>query len=179
MQLKTINGLENAGAVLDRADPLDLSSLPATVLERTKELFGPGVGPEQSVIAMLKDVRTKGDAAVRRYAKLLDGAELDQLQVAPDEMDRALEGISRELRDALETAADRVRNFHQAVLPRSWVDLEKGLGEMVRPLERVGLYAPGGSAAYPIHRTDDRHSGPGRRGRPSGYGHAAPGKRTP
>ncbi len=149
MQLKTIKGLENAGAVLDRADPLDLSSLPSSVLERTKELFGPGVGPEQSVIAMLKDVRNEGDAAVRRYAKLLDGAELDQLQVAPDEMDRALDAISRELRDALETAADRVRNFHQAVLPRSWVDLEKGLGEMVRPLERVGLYAPGGSAAYP------------------------------
>ena len=149
MQLKTIRGLENAEQVLERSDPLDLSSLPESVVERTRQLFGPGVGPEQSVITMLKDVREEGDDAVRRYAKLLDGAVLDDLQVPSDEMDRALEDISPELRAALETAADRVRDFHQTVLPRSWVDLEKGLGEMVRPLERVGLYAPGGSAAYP------------------------------
>ena len=149
MQIKTINGLDNAEQVLDRADPLDLSSLPNSVVARTKELFGPGVTPEQSVVTMLKDVRRDGDAAVRRYASLLDDADLDDFIVGPAEMKHARDSVSKELRESLETAAQRVRDFHQAILPRSWVDLEKGLGEMVRPLERVGLYAPGGTAAYP------------------------------
>ena len=149
MQLKTIKGMDNAEKALDRTDPLDMSSLPDAVVARTAEVFGPGVTPEQSVVNMLRDVRVDGDAAVRRYAKLLDGVDLDDFRVGPGEMKRARDSVSKALRKALETAAQRVRDFHQAVLPRSWVDLEKGLGEMVRPLKRVGLYAPGGTAAYP------------------------------
>ena len=149
MQLKTVRGLDNAEKILDRTDPLDMSALPDAVVARTKQLFGPEVTPAQSVVDMLRDVRAEGDAAVRRYAKLLDGVELDDFRVSPAEMQRARESVSKELRASLETAAQRVREFHQAVLPRSWVDLQKGLGEMVRPLKRVGLYAPGGTAAYP------------------------------
>ena len=149
MQLKTIKGMDNAEQALDRTDPLDMSALPDAVVARTREAFGPDVTPEQSVVNMLRDVRADGDAAVRRYTKLLDGVDLDDFQVGPAEMKRARDGVSKALRKALETAAQRVKDFHQAVLPRSWVDLEKGLGEMVRPLKRVGLYAPGGTAAYP------------------------------
>ncbi len=149
MQLKTIKGMDNAEKALDRTDPLDMSALPDAVVARTKEAFGPDVTPEQSVVNMLRDVRADGDAAVRRYSKLLDGVDLDDFRVGPGEMKRARDSVSKALRKALETAAQRVRDFHQAVLPRSWVDLEKGLGEMVRPLKRVGLYAPGGTAAYP------------------------------
>ena len=149
MQLKMIKGMDNAEKALDRTDPLDMSALPDAVVARTREAFGPDVTPEQSVVNMLRDVRADGDAAVRRYSKLLDGVDLDDFRVGPGEMKRARESVSKALRRALETAAQRVRDFHQAVLPRSWVDLEKGLGEMVRPLKRVGLYAPGGTAAYP------------------------------
>ena len=149
MQLKTIKGMDNADKALDRTDPLDMSALPDAVVARTREAFGPDVTPEQSVVNMLRDVRADGDAAVRRYAKLLDGVDLDDFRVGPGEMKRARDSVSKALRNALETAAQRVREFHQAVLPRSWVDLEKGLGELVRPLKRVGLYAPGGTAAYP------------------------------
>ena len=149
MQLKTIKGMDNAEQALDRTDPLDMSALPDAVVARTREAFGPDVTPEQSVVNMLRDVRADGDAAVRRYSKLLDGVDLDDFRVGPGEMKRARESVSKALRKALETAAQRVKDFHQAVLPRSWVDLEKGLGEMVRPLKRVGLYAPGGTAAYP------------------------------
>ena len=149
MQLKTIKGMDNAEKALDRTDPLDMSALPDAVVARTREAFGPDVTPEQSVVNMLRDVRADGDAAVRRYSKLLDGVDLDDFRVGPGEMKRARESVSKALRKALETAAQRVTDFHQAVLPRSWVDLEKGLGELVRPLKRVGLYAPGGTAAYP------------------------------
>ena len=149
MALKLIKGIDKAHEILDRGDLLDMSSLPESVTARTREIFGEDVTPEQSVVLMLKDVRHEGDAAVRRYAKLLAGADLNDLMVEPKEMRQALDGISKDLRESLELAAQRVTDFHQAVMPKSWVDLEKGLGEMVRPLERVGLYAPGGTAAYP------------------------------
>ncbi|PKB63820.1 MAG: histidinol dehydrogenase [SAR202 cluster bacterium Io17-Chloro-G2] len=149
MELKLIKGTDNAREILDRADLLDMSALPESVAARTRELFGEDVTPEQSVVRMLKEVREEGDVAVRRYAKLLDGADLNDFLVEPKEMRQALEGIPKELRESLELAAQRVTDFHRAVMPRSWVDLEKGLGEMVRPLAIVGLYAPGGTAAYP------------------------------
>ena len=149
MKLRVAKGLAEAEGVLARFDPLDLDSLPESVVQRTQQAFGPDITPEQSVVTMLRDVRREGDDAVRRYAKLLDGAELDSFQVAEAELAEARASISSELEAALRLAAQRITDFHQATLPRNWVDLEQGLGEMVRPLERVGLYAPGGTAAYP------------------------------
>lgn len=132
-----------------RRDPLDMDALPPAVLERTRQAFGAGVTPAQSVVRILADVRQEGDPAVRRYAKLLDGAELADLRVPESELADARSQVSSELYQALELAAERVRAFHQSTLPKSWVDLQQGLGELVRPLELVGLYAPGGTAAYP------------------------------
>lgn len=149
MQLKQVRGLEAAENVLTRIDPLDLSSLPEVVLERTRALFGADATPESSVLQMLREVRDEGDAAVRRYASLLDNAELDNLQVPISEIDAAWDSTPDDLKRALQLAAERVTGFHESTLPRDWVDLGDGLGELVRPLERVGLYAPGGTAAYP------------------------------
>ena len=149
MPLNVIHGVENAENVLVRIDPLDLDSLPESVLARTEEAFGKGVTAEQSILQMLADVRREGDAAVRRYAKLLDGSDLEDFRVTEAQMAQARASVSKELRESLELAAQRVRDFHEATMPSEWVDREKGLGELLRPLDRVGLYAPGGSAAYP------------------------------
>ena len=149
MQLKKVRGLAAADSVLTRIDPLDLSSLPETVLRRTRELFGDDATPESSVLQMLRDVRAEGDSAARRYAKLLDDADLEDLEIPADELEAAWESTPADLKHALKLAADRITSFHEATLPRDWVDLSGGLGELVRPLERVGLYAPGGTAAYP------------------------------
>ena len=149
MQLKQVQGLAAADSVLTRIDPLDLSSLPQSALQRTRELFGPEATPEDSVLRMLRDVRTDGDSAVRRYAKLMDDADLSELEVPAAELEAAWRAIPDDLKRALELAAERITRFHEATLPRDWVDLSDGLGELVRPLERVGLYAPGGTAAYP------------------------------
>ena len=149
MQLKQVWGLAEAENILTRIDPLDLSSLPEAVLERTRQLFGPDATPESSVLQMLRDVRDQGDEAVRRYARQLDHAELTDLQVSQSELDQAWADTPADLQRALELAADRITRFHEATLPRDWVDLGDGLGELVRPLERVGLYTPGGTAAYP------------------------------
>ncbi len=149
MQLKMVRGLSAAESVLTRIDPLDLSSLPDPVLQRTRDLFGAEATPESSVLQMLRDVRADGDSAVRRYASLLDNAELDDLQIPESDLKSAWDSTPDDLKRALELAARRITEFHEATLPRDWVDLGGGLGELVRPLERVGLYAPGGTAAYP------------------------------
>ena len=149
MRLKMVRGLSAAESVLTRIDPLDLSSLPDPVLQRTRDLFGADATPESSVLQMLREVRAGGDDAVRRYASLLDGADLDSLQVPESDLDDAWDSTPDDLKRALELAARRITEFHEATLPRDWVDLGGGLGELIRPLERVGLYAPGGTAAYP------------------------------
>ena len=149
MRLKMVRGLSAAESALTRIDPLDLSSLPDPVLQRTRDLFGADATPESSVLQMLRDVRADGDNAVRRYASMLDGADLDSLQVPESELEDAWDTTPDDLGRALELAAHRITEFHEATLPRDWVDLGGGLGELVRPLERVGLYAPGGTAAYP------------------------------
>ena len=147
--LNIIRGAENAENVLARIDPLDLSSLPESVLERTRQAFGEGVTPVESVVRMLADVRRDGDVAVRHYAKLLDGADLEDFRIPDSELDTASEQVTPELWQSLELAAERIRSFHQSTLPGEWMDPAQGLGELVRPLARVGVYAPGGSAAYP------------------------------
>ena len=149
MELKTLRGPAEAADVLSRVDPLDFSGLPQSVLNRTRDVFGDGVSPEESVIRILHDVRSNGDVAVKHYARLLDDVELDDLRVTPAQMAEARAAVPKELRESLELAAQRVREFHEKVLPESWLDRDRGLGELVRPLARVGLYAPGGTAAYP------------------------------
>ena len=149
MKLSLIHGQEDAERVLGRLDPLDLSSLPESVVDRTRQLFGNGVTPAQSVIRILEEVRHQGDAAVRRYARLLDGVELGELRVTEAQLRQARAQVPDGLREALELAAARVTEFHRATLREGWVDRDQGLGELVHPLQRVGLYAPGGTAAYP------------------------------
>ena len=149
MKLNLVRGLAEAGGVLTRVDPLDLGSLPQAVVDKTTEVFGPNVTPEQSVHQMIQDVKRDGDAAVKHYALALDGIRLDNLRIDPEEIAQAKAQLSPQLLESLQLAADRVRKFHEATLPRNWVDLEQGLGELVRPLQRVGLYTPGGTAAYP------------------------------
>ena len=104
-------------------------------------------------------VRTEGDVAVREYCRDLDGVEVGNLDVT-DAAERAHDAVDAEVREAIETAADNVREFHERQVPEDWRATfgsdgdgdESGrreLGRRFRPLERVGVYAPGGTAAYP------------------------------
>ena len=149
MELRVIRGLAQAKTERYRVDPADLDSLPEEVTDRTESVFGERLTPEQSVRRILQDVESQGDSAVRRYGKLLDGLEPESLEVTAAEIDRARAQLSPDLLQALELAASRVEQFHQATMRKSWVDLGSGLGELVTPIERVGIYAPGGTAAYP------------------------------
>ena len=113
---------------------------------------------EQRVAAILEDVRTRGDAAVLETTARFDGlqaASVAALEIGQDELRAALSRITPDQRRALQAAADRVRRYHERQLEacgRSWSYRDEDdtlLGQKVTPLDRVGLYVPGGKAAYP------------------------------
>ena len=149
MYLKVVKGLDEARRGLHRLDPTATDSLPADVLDRTETVFGERLSPQESVQRILNDVRQRGDEAVRHYARLLDGLDLQELEVTQEEVAKATELVEPELLDALKLAAERVERFHRSTMPEDWIDGPSGLGELIRPLERVGVYAPGGTASYP------------------------------
>jgi histidinol dehydrogenase len=106
----------------------------------------------ESVQGIMDAVRAKGDPALLDFTKRLDGVELSAAQLAVSEAEWAAATVPAELSAALAEAARRIEAFHRHQLPRSWwVRDEHGslLGQQVTPLERVGCYVPGGSAAYP------------------------------
>ena len=110
---------------------------------------------EATVASILADVRKRGDAAVLEYTHKFDRLVLGEaaaMELPRSEMAAAFEGLSGEQRDALEQAAQRVTNYHQRQLQTSWSYVDDDgtlLGQQVTPLDRVGLYVPGGKAAYP------------------------------
>ena len=142
---------EEAGSSILRRRPLNEAMHSPEMEERNRALFGEPLTAEQAVARIIDDVRENGDDAVQRYARLLDGSAPDAFEVPRSEIDEAAESLPSVLRNALETAADRIRAFHARQPTGSWThwDDEGGTGQVVRPLDRVGVYVPGGSAAYP------------------------------
>ncbi len=110
---------------------------------------------DKAVRAIITKVRGLGDSAVLEYTKAFDrvkAARFAELEIPRVELDAALSGLPAEQAKALRTAAERVRHYHEKQLAQSWQYTEKDgtiLGQRVTPLDRVGLYVPGGKAAYP------------------------------
>jgi histidinol dehydrogenase len=110
-----------------------------------------GSEPIASVSAIVDDVRLRGDAAVREHTLSLDGVAVAELRVGEGDIVGARRLVRPELIDALEFAADRLRVTSERQLPETWYRRDAGatVGELVRPIRRVGVYVPGGRAAYP------------------------------
>lgn len=104
------------------------------------------------VDAILNAVRERGDAAVRDFTQRFDGFDPDPLQVPTEELERAWRDLPSDLRDALELAHRRISEFHQRQRPAD-ISMDGAHGERLgrrwRPVQRAGLYVPGGRAAYP------------------------------
>ncbi|WP_049970103.1 histidinol dehydrogenase [Haladaptatus cibarius] len=121
--------------------------------DERRALFDRDAGIE-SVRSDVRDiidrVRTEGDVAVREFCRDFDGVEVGNIDIT-DDAERAYEEIDAEIREAIEDAAENIREFHEAQLPEDWHEDFDGreLGRRFRPIERVGVYAPGGTAAYP------------------------------
>ena len=131
----------------DAAFKEQLESLLSNTDEPTAEI-------SRTVESILADVKTRGDAALLEYTNRFDDrdAAIEDLEIHASELEKALETIPAELRKGLEHAASRVREYHDRQKLESWLYKDKEgntLGQQVTPLDRVGLYVPGGKAAYP------------------------------
>ena len=120
-----------------------------------QEIFArtePTVNVTEIVTGILQDVRTRGDAALLEYTKKFDKAELSSLQVTEEEFQEALASFDPELKRVMQRAAANISKFHSRQKRNSFIlNDEDGIvmGQKVIPIDRAGLYVPGGTAAYP------------------------------
>lgn len=147
--MQVIKGFDAGKEALDRGSLRVWDSATPAVLDSIEKLFDEHLTPREVVGRILDAVRWRGDSAVLGYTSMIDGVELESLEVSKSEIKQAYDGISTDLRNAMETVKDRVRSFHKACLPQTWIDEKTGLGEQFTPMARAGIYAPGGLAAYP------------------------------
>ena len=136
--------------ILKRTPP-DEFPVSQRVRDGIKQLFGEPLTPDQAVSRILQDVRRNGDSALQTWTRTLDGLDLRPAPVSRDSIRSALDSIPSAQRGALEGAAARIEAFHRRQPLSSWFTHELGgtLGQIIRPIQRVGLYVPGGTAPLP------------------------------
>ena len=132
----------------------DQVELNPRIREANKQLFGEDLTAAQIVDRIVGEVRRDGDAAVIKYTKLIDRTEFtpEEFLVTEAEYEAAYEEADPKVVASLKKAAENVRQYHQEQKPNSWMtyrDHGSILGQSVIPLDRVGIYVPGGTAAYP------------------------------
>ena len=151
LKIAYFEDLAEARRVLLGRRSLEDTSVPEPVMARIREVFGEDLTPTQVVERILADVRTDGDAAIRRYTEAIDGRTVADLRVSEEAIDAAVDKVPRNVYAALKAAADRVRSFHERARRNTWVDFQGdgATGQIIRPLARVGIYAPGGRVPYP------------------------------
>jgi len=150
--IRVIYGARQARETLLHRRALDEYTTSPEMARSIERLFGEALTPDEVVARILAEVARDGDAAVLRYSALLDGASTQSLLVPSERIEQAWESTAPDLRSALEYAAQRIRAFYEQQPCRSWMEWSpagSGLGQMIRPMERVGIYAPNGRAAYP------------------------------
>ena len=106
----------------------------------------------RAVLRILDQVRQEGDKALYRFTETFDGVKLSGLKVSEEEIKAAYTQVDKPVLQALQEAIDNVRRFHEQQKQSSWIKTSASgtvLGQLVRPLQRVGVYVPGGTAAYP------------------------------
>ena len=132
----------------------DEIELPPKIRESNKKIFGADLSAAEVVRKIVNDVRKNGDAAVIDYTKKFDGVEIaaENFLVTAEEFIDAENSVEEKIVDALKRAAENIRSYHIEQLPKSWLTYRGEnsiLGQSIIPLERVGVYVPGGLAAYP------------------------------
>ena len=101
---------------------------------------------------ILADVKENKDAAIKKYTAKFDGAELNDLKVTDEEIKEAYNSLDDKLIDALKSASKNIEKFHKAQIPKQWsMEVDTGItaGQIIRPINSVGCYIPGGRAVYP------------------------------
>lgn len=148
--MRIIRNAEEGRRLLLSRKPLETDELPMDMRETTFRAFGQELAPEEVVRRIIRDVREDGDNAVHFYNSQFDGAHADDLRVTEAEVRAAYDQVSPEIVDALKFAAGRVRDYHELQMRGAFFDFNQGgLGQVTRPIQRVGLYIPGTRAPLP------------------------------
>jgi histidinol dehydrogenase len=144
-----IGAAAGRASVLKRA-PAGDPELPRAARLKTAEVMGAELSATEAVRRIVADVRSEGDAALRRYCEAFDGVPYARFEVPREEIEAAAERVPGELRDALELAASRVRSYHEDQRRRVLDSYRAGpAGVQVRPIETAGLHVPGTHPVYP------------------------------
>ena len=141
-------------AALLKKPAFDEIELEAAVMARIETVFGRPMTAGEVVAEIIAGVRKNGDEAVIRYTELIDGIRFSsaELAVSEAEFTAALAAVDEATMTSIRRAIDNVRRYHNEQMPKSWLtyrDHGAILGQNCLPLERVGIYVPGGTAAYP------------------------------
>jgi histidinol dehydrogenase len=133
-----------------RRSAWDEIEVPDSLLERNQAIFGERLTPDEAVKRILRDVRERGDAAVREWTLKIDRVQAPLL-VTAQQTAAAYDQVKPEIVDALRLAAKRIDAYHRRQPAISWIhnDEDGVVGQLVRPIERVGIYIPGGTAPLP------------------------------
>jgi len=137
-------------SILQRSGFLDLE-LPDGMKEGIHQIFGQDMTPETVVSKLITDVRVRGDEAVQFWTRQIDGINLQNFLVEKEEIKSAFKRIPFDLAESLQISAERIRAFHSFQPIPNWSTSEMGgvLGQRFTPIERVGVYVPGGVAPLP------------------------------
>jgi histidinol dehydrogenase len=149
--MRIVRGAEEAKQMLLRRVSMEERELPPAVRETVRRVFGAELDAAAVVDRILRDVRQEGDAAVRRYNQQIDGVTHEgPLEVSRSEVQASYSEVDSSLVDALRLAAGRISDYHALQMKHAARSFqENGLGQLVRPIERVGLYTPGNKVIYP------------------------------
>jgi len=134
-----------------RRIPWEDQEMPKRVLDGIERIFGERLSPAEAVTRVLRDVRGRGDAALREWSARIEGVLVSELEVPAVTWRAAYESLPGEERSALDLAAERIESFHRQQPVDSWVvsGPEGTLGQLIRPLDSTGIYVPGGTAPLP------------------------------
>jgi histidinol dehydrogenase len=127
----------------------EISSILSSMRSRSSEM------DEQVTVTVQKiinEVKVNKDAAVRKFTKQFDGADLEQFEISQEIINRSYDRVSKVIISSLEKAAENIEDFHERQKQQSWLTTKEDgvlLGQRIRGLTRVGIYVPGGKAAYP------------------------------
>ncbi len=146
-----IVGVDEAHTTILRREAIDHTVVSPAMAAGIRRVFGEDLSATTVVDRILADVRTRGDAAVREYTLRIDGVDLASAAVDDAEMEVAWEATPESLRSAIARAIERIHAFHEREPRGSWIDWRdnEAMGQIVRPIERVGLYVPAGAAPLP------------------------------
>ena len=148
--LKIFQLAEAQNTILKRVS-IDDMKIPSHIQKGIQSLFGENMTPDEAVRRILQEVRIEGDLALQKWSTKLDGLVTESFRVPQNEIDESYKCADPKIIEALNLSADRIRHFCSNQPINSWI-LQNGegtLGQLVRPIKRVGIYVPGGTAPLP------------------------------